>query len=74
MSSDIRAPNLNDLFQPSGVTSTSYNDRLTGGSAQGMRLVSRGNPDLTPEEAKTVTVGFVLTPTVMPRFSVSVDF
>ena len=39
-----------------------------------MRLASRGNPLLTPEEAKTVTVGFVLTPTVLPRFSMSVDF
>ncbi len=74
LSSDIRAPNLNDLFQPSGVTSSSYNDRLTGGSAQGMRLASRGNPLLTPEEAKTFTAGVVLTPTFLPRFSVSVDF
>jgi outer membrane receptor protein involved in Fe transport len=74
VSSDIRAPNLNDQFQPSGVTSSSYNDRLTGGSAQGMRLASRGNPLLTPEEAKTVTVGMVLTPTFLPRFSLSVDF
>jgi outer membrane receptor protein involved in Fe transport len=74
LSSDIRAPNLNDLFQPAGVTSTSYNDRLTGGSAQGMRLATRGNPNLTPEEAKTFTAGIVLTPTFIPRFSVSVDF
>ena len=44
LSSDIRAPNLNDLFQPAGVTSTGFQDRLTGGSNQGMRLVSRGNP------------------------------
>jgi outer membrane receptor protein involved in Fe transport len=73
-SSDIRAPNLNDLFQPSGITSSSYNDRLTGGSAQGMRLASRGNPLLTPEQAKTVTAGFVLTPTFLPRFSMSLDF
>ena len=74
LSSDIRAPNLNDLFQPVGVTSTGSSDRLTGGSNQGQRLVTRGNPDLTPEEAKTVTVGVVLTPTAIPRFSVSVDF
>jgi len=74
LSSDIRAPNLNDLFQPSGVTSSSYNDRLTGGSAQGMRLASRGNPLLTPEEAKTVTAGFVVTPTFLPRFALSLDF
>jgi iron complex outermembrane recepter protein len=74
LSSDIRAPNLNDLFQPAGVTSTSYNDRLTGGSAQGMRLATRGNPNLTPEEAKTFTAGFVLTPTAIPRFMLSVDY
>ncbi len=74
LSSDIRAPNLNDLFQPAGVTSTSFNDRLTGGSAQGMRLSTQGNPFLTPEEAKTFTAGVVLTPTFLPRFSMSVDF
>ncbi|HEX6636054.1 MAG TPA: TonB-dependent receptor [Steroidobacteraceae bacterium] len=74
LSSDIRAPNLNDLFQPAGVTSTSYNDRLTGGSAQGMRLATRGNPLLTPEEAKTFTAGVVLTPTFLPRAMLSLDF
>ena len=51
-SSDIRAPNLNDLFQPAGVTSSSYNDRLTGGSAQGIRS-PRVATALTPEEATT---------------------
>jgi iron complex outermembrane receptor protein len=74
LSSDIRAPNLNDLFQPPGLTSTSYNDRLTGGSSQGMRLISSGNENLTPEEAKTFTVGVVLTPSFIPRFSLAVDF
>ena len=52
----------------------SYNDRLTGGSAQGMRLASRGNPLLTPEEAKTVTVGRRADADLLPRFSMSVDF
>lgn len=74
ISSDIRAPNLNDMFQPAGVTSTGFQDRLTGGSSQGMRLVTRGNPDLSPEEADTITAGIVVTPTALPRFSVSVDF
>ena len=73
-SSDFRAPNMNDLYQPAGVTSTGFQDRLTGGSNQGQRLVTRGNPDLTPETAKTFTAGVVLTPTAIPRFSVSVDF
>ena len=43
LSADIRAPNLNDLFQPVTIGSTSFTDRLTGGSAQGMRLFTRGN-------------------------------
>ena len=29
-----------------------FQDRLTGGSNQGMRLVTRGNPDLTPENGE----------------------
>ena len=74
LSSDIRAPNLYELFQPQGLSSTGFSDRLTGGTSQGTRLVSRGNPNLTPEEAKTFTAGVVLTPTFIPRFSVSVDF
>jgi iron complex outermembrane recepter protein len=74
LSSDIRAPNLNDLYQPAGVSSTGFQDRLTGGSNQGQRLVTRGNPDLTPEEAKTFTVGLVFAPSFIPRFSVALDF
>jgi iron complex outermembrane receptor protein len=74
LSSDIRAPNLNDMFRPQGVSSTGFQDRLTGGSNQGQRLVSRGNPNLTPEEAKTFTAGVVFTPTFLPRFTAAVDF
>jgi outer membrane receptor protein involved in Fe transport len=74
LSSDIRAPNLNDMFQPAGVTSTGFQDRLTGGSNQGERLVTRGNPDLTPEEAKTFTGGVVFTPGAIPNFSFAVDY
>ena len=74
LSADFRAPNLNDLFAPQSVTSTGFQDRLTGGSNQGERLVSRGNPDLTPETAKTLTAGIVLTPTFMPRFTLAVDY
>jgi len=74
LSHDIRAPNLNDQFQPAGVTSTGFQDRLTGGSNQGERLVSRGNPELTPETAKTLTAGLVFTPSFIQRFSASVDF
>jgi outer membrane receptor protein involved in Fe transport len=33
-----------------------------------------GNPNLTPETAKTYTYGFVLTPRWVPRLAVSVDY
>jgi iron complex outermembrane receptor protein len=70
---DIRAPTLNDLFQPAGVTSTGFLDQLTGGN-NSLRLVSRGNPDLTPEKARTLTVGLVLTPSFIENFNLSVDY
>ena len=74
LSSDIRAPNLNDLYRPASVTSSSFNDRLTGGNTQGQRISQQGNPLLTPEEARTFTGGIVLTPTFIPRFSFAADF
>jgi outer membrane receptor protein involved in Fe transport len=74
LSSDIRAPNLNDLYQPVTIGSTSFTDKLTGGSAQGIKRFSQGNELLGPETAKTFTAGFVLTPTFLPRFSLALDF
>jgi outer membrane receptor protein involved in Fe transport len=75
LSADIRAPNLNDLFQPAGVSSTNFTDNLLIGSPSNTtRLVSRGNPDLTPEKARTVTVGMVLTPSFIENLNVSVDY
>ncbi|HWJ35427.1 MAG TPA: TonB-dependent receptor [Steroidobacteraceae bacterium] len=32
------------------------------------------NPNLTPEKSKTITAGFVLTPTILPGFSMTVDY
>jgi outer membrane receptor protein involved in Fe transport len=74
LSSDIRAPNLNDLYQPVTIGSTSFTDRLTGGSAQGIKRFSQGNELLGPETAKTFTAGVVLTPSFIPRFSLAIDF
>jgi outer membrane receptor protein involved in Fe transport len=73
LSQDIRAPNLNDLYQPAGVSSTGFTDLLTGGN-NSLRLVSRGNPNLTPEKARTLTVGMVLTPSFISDFNLSVDY
>jgi outer membrane receptor protein involved in Fe transport len=73
MSVDIRAPNLNDLYQPFGISSTGFTDLLTGGNF-GTQLVNRGNPNLTPEIAHTYTFGTVLTPEFIPGFTFSVDW
>ena len=73
LSTDIRAPNLNDLYQPAGVSSTGFTDLLTGGN-NSLRLVSTGNANLTPEKARTMTVGVVLTPTFIPELDLSVDY
>ena len=73
MSFDIRAPNLNDLYRPVGISSTGQLDLLTGGN-NSTQLVSRGNPNLTPEVAHTYTMGMVLTPEFIPGLSFSVDY
>jgi outer membrane receptor protein involved in Fe transport len=73
MSFDIRAPNLNDLFQPVGISSTGFNDLLTTGN-NSTQLVSKGNAGLTPEVAHTYTLGLVLTPDFIPGFTTSLDY
>jgi len=73
MSYDIRAPNLNDLGQPIGISSTGFNDLLTKGN-NSTQLVSRGNPGLTPEVAHTYTLGLVVTPEFIPGLVTSLDY
>jgi outer membrane receptor protein involved in Fe transport len=55
------------LAQP-GVTSsfTANNYRVN--------MISGGNNSLTPETAKTLTAGFIVTPSFIPRLTVSVDY
>ena len=72
MSFDLRAPNLNDLFGPTSITSTGFNDLLTKNNS-GTQLVTRGNAGLTPEVAHTYTMGLVLTPDVIPGLTASLD-
>ena len=73
MSVDIRAPNLNDLFQPVGISSTGFTDQLTGGN-NSTQLVTKGNAALSPEVAHTYTLGIVLTPDFLPGFTTSLDY
>ena len=73
MSFDIRAPNLNDLYAPVGISSTGFADLLTTGN-NSTQLVSKGNAALTPEVAHTYTMGLVLTPDFIPGFTASLDY
>jgi iron complex outermembrane receptor protein len=75
MSVDIRAPNLNDLYQPVGISSTGFTDFLyTPNGNNSTQLVSRGTPGLVPEVAHSYTAGLVLTPDFIPGLSMSVDW
>jgi outer membrane receptor protein involved in Fe transport len=73
-SRDIRAPTLNDLYQPSSSSSSGYFDLLTNFAGTGTQVVTQGNPDLVPEVARTYTVGMVLTPSWIPGLMASVDY
>jgi len=73
MSVDIRAPNLNDLFQPVGISATGQTDLLTGGNGD-TQLVTKGNAGLSPEVAHTYTLGVVMTPEFLEGFNLSVDY
>ena len=73
MSVDIRAPTLNDLYQPNAIGNASLKDTLTGKSAD-LPAYSAGNPNLVPEVGHTYTVGTVLTPSFIPNLTMSVDY
>ncbi|MBU3076840.1 TonB-dependent receptor [Sphingomonas quercus] len=40
----------------------------------GTFIITGGNPDLKPEKAKNLTLGTVITPSFIPRLSLTVDF
>jgi outer membrane receptor protein involved in Fe transport len=73
-SRDVRAPNLFDLYAPIqlnpgfNVTDPLTNSNFTVTNQQ------TSNPNLSPEKANTLTAGFVLTPQVLPNFSLSMDY
>ncbi len=72
-SKDIRAPSLFELYQAESLSITGFTDlhTNTGGSTN---TSTRGNPDLEPEVANTLTVGLVYSPSFIPGLSVSVDY
>lgn len=55
-----------------GVNPGTYTPSLTG--SQQIAGISGGNPNLTPEKSRGLTVGSVLTPTLVPRLQVTLDY
>ncbi|KAB7647931.1 TonB-dependent receptor plug domain-containing protein [Polymorphobacter fuscus] len=75
-SRDIRAPNLNELFQ----SGTSRTNTFGTGSGLGQyagrnfREVTTGNLSLRPEKSDSLTFGGVFQPRFVPGLSLSVDW
>jgi iron complex outermembrane receptor protein len=67
----VRA-NCNAALQAVGVNPATYTPSLTG--SQQIAGISGGNPNLTPEKARGLTVGTVMTPVSVPRLQATVDY
>ena len=72
LSKDVRAPNLQELFNPG--LKTSGNVSYPGQGTLPTTTFLRGNPNLAPERARTLTAGAVFQPSWFPGFQVSVDY
>jgi len=87
-SRDVRAPNLNDLFQAGTANSDSVSNPgfSTGASppfvpaGQPVQAgysysgFATGNPDLEPEKSDQWNIGAVFSPTFLPGFNLAVDY
>jgi iron complex outermembrane receptor protein len=73
VSRDIRAPNLIELYTPSGLSFTDVNNPATG-NTDFARVLTGGNTQLRPEAATTDTFGFVYQPSYVSGLSLSVDW
>jgi outer membrane receptor protein involved in Fe transport len=68
---DIRAGNLNELFESPSTIGTPAVDPRTGNTLQ-IYQIEEGNPKLLPEKGETRTAGFVFTP--IQGFTTSIDW
>ena len=80
-SRDIRAPNLNELFQAGTANSDSVrnpnfdaNNPANGPQFFPYSGLTTGNPNLKAEKADSWNIGAVVTPRFLPGFSASVDY
>jgi outer membrane receptor protein involved in Fe transport len=75
ISRDIRAPNLNELFDAGTARTNSVIVPGAGGGRSDQFIQNlTGSTELTPEVAKTYGVGLVFTPSFLPGFAFSADY
>lgn len=72
LSKDVRAPNLQELFNPG--LKTSGNVSYPGQGTLPTTTFLRGNPNLAPERARTLTAGVIYQPSWFHGFQVSLDY
>jgi outer membrane receptor protein involved in Fe transport len=73
-SRDIRAPNLNDLFQAGTANTSNVTDPFNNNLATTYQGLQVGNPMLEPEKADTTGVGVVFAPSFLRGFTASADY
>jgi len=71
LGTEYREANCLAALTAAGVADPANFQNTNSGSVQG---VVGGNPELNVEVGDTVTYGFVLTPSVLPGFSLSLDY
>ena len=75
-SRDIRAPNLNELFDPGTARTNSVNVPNGSGGNRAEEFIQNltGSLNLKPEVAETFGIGAVFTPEFAPGLAMSVDY
>lgn len=73
LSRDIRAPNLYELYSGDQSGIGTLVDPVSGETAN-FTSVTGGNPNLRPEIGKTLTFGSVISPRILPGFSLAIDY
>ncbi|MES2624870.1 MAG: TonB-dependent receptor [Pseudomonadota bacterium] len=77
LSKDVREPSFAELFDQQGTAASVIDAAFTPPKSSQLTIVNGGNPDLSPEEADTTTVGLVYQPTFdnwLDGFQVSLDW
>ena len=73
VSRDIRAPSINELFTAEALSFNNITNPDTGEIGL-TKIINGGNPDLTEEDASTVTAGVVYQPSWASGLGLSLDW